>query len=159
MNATPYLREKARDYNDPKSLIEACIQATGKTKKLVRQAFTDIQKSGHPITLGQVQPHPITFINAPQPLNAVQPQGLSESQLRAKHDVKFIIRNAAISLKKGIFLSDAEFIKLCNISSQQNYRMGLNDAEFNDYHGKAGGITYWSHPESIAQMKQESILR
>jgi len=84
------------------------------------------------------------------------------SQLRAKHDVKFIIRKAALSLpktKEGMFLPEAEFIKQCNISSQQNFRMGLNDPEFNEFHGKAGGITYWSHPDSIAQMKQDSILR
>ena len=164
LSITAYLRENASRYSDKESLYKATIRATGAASRRVSSAWGEIQKGQHPLTLGGVQPHPITFIDAKHPTQvkptiSIMPQGLNESQLRAKHDVKFIISNAAASLKKGIFLSDAEFIKLCNISSQQNFRMGLNDDEFNEYHGKASGVVYWSHPESIEQMKQESILR
>ena len=85
--------------------------------------------------------------------------GITEEQLRMKHDVKFQIQNATKKLVKGIFLSQGEFIVEAGIKAGAGYRDILDHPDFAKYTGKAGSTAYWGHPESIKEMRDENILR
>ena len=159
MSITEFLRENAGKYPDRKSLIAACIQELNCSPKNVQNAFYDVQKSKNPIRFGS---EPVT---GPTPVPHPTLSGLSELELRQKHDVKYIIKQAALKLPppngkgEGTFVTENEFIKQCNIQSQSGFRLSLAGEEFSAYKGKAGGVTYWAHPESITKMKNEGILR
>jgi hypothetical protein len=84
--------------------------------------------------------------------------GLNEQQLRAKHDLSFIVKKAVQQLKKGAFLTDAEFIQKAGLRASAGYRNVLDHPDFSKYRAKAGGTIYWSHPESIEKMKHEGVL-
>jgi hypothetical protein len=84
--------------------------------------------------------------------------GLNEQQLRAKHDMSFIVKQAVAQLKKGVFLTDAEFIQKAGLRATAGYRNVLDHPDFGKYRAKAGGTIYWSHPESIEKMKHEGVL-
>lgn len=83
--------------------------------------------------------------------------GLTEEQLRKKHDVFFIVADAAKKLKPGKYLTESEFVQLSGIRFP-GYRDALNHPDNAKYRGKAGATTYWSHPESIKKLKSEGIL-
>jgi len=63
---------------------------------------------------------------------------------------------AVKNLKKGIFIPEPEFITTIGLSG--GYRRWLDSSELNKYRGKAGGQTYWSHPDSITEMKNDAVL-
>lgn len=94
-----------------------------------------------------------------EPKEKIMTKGLTTEQLRAKFDNTFIVRNTAEKLEKDIFLSEAEFVQMCNFSNNAGYRNAIDHPQFEKYHGKAGGIRYWSHPDSIKQLKEEAVLK
>lgn len=81
--------------------------------------------------------------------------GLTEADLRAKHDVSFIIQDAVNSLEDGVYLTDNEFIHKF-LRGQTGYRQAMD--KFKDFRGRAGGTTYWSSKKSIYKMKMEGVL-
>ena len=83
--------------------------------------------------------------------------GLSENELRMKHDLFFIVKENAEKLEKGVYLPEPEFIRFSNLKGA-GYRAALDHPSFNEYKGKAGGVTYWSNKESIYKMKKEGVL-
>lgn len=95
--------------------------------------------------------------DSPQPEKAPV-NCLSEAELRQKYDVFYIVKQAAEKLKTGVFVPESEFARQAGLRGQQGSRLALDNAELGKYHGKAGGTVYWSHPESIAKMKKETIL-
>ena len=84
--------------------------------------------------------------------------GISEAQLRAKHDMRFIVESKCSELKKGIFMTQAEFVQMCRINPGAGYRGVMDHPEYDKYHGRAGSIIYWSHPDSIKKLKDEGVL-
>ncbi len=84
--------------------------------------------------------------------------GLSEAQLRAKYDLRFIVETKCRELKEGNFLSRSEFIQFCGIRPGGGYLGVLEHPDYEKYHGKAGGTIYWSHPASIKKLKDEGVL-
>lgn len=85
---------------------------------------------------------------------------MTEEEFRAKYDNKFILRNAVAKLEKAIYVPENEFISKCGIKVSSGYRMTVESDEFSQFKGIApGGITYWSHPDSIMKMKNEGILK
>ena len=84
--------------------------------------------------------------------------GLTEAQLRAKYDIRFIISTKCKELKQGIYLSRAEFVKFCGIRPGQGYTDIINHPDYDAYRGKAGGDVFYSHPDSIKKMKSEGVL-
>ena len=85
--------------------------------------------------------------------------GLSETELRQKHDVKYQIRQAVKELPSGRFLTRQEFINFAKIKTGVGYIAHLEHPDFSKYRGKAAGVEYWGRPESVEQMKQEGILK
>jgi hypothetical protein len=85
---------------------------------------------------------------------------ISDLELDEKHDVFYKIEKAAASLVYGGgYYEDAAFRDtVCKISVNE-YRRPSLDPLFDKYKGKAGGITYWGHPKSIAEKKQKGVLK
>ena len=86
-------------------------------------------------------------------------KGLSENELRSKHDNRTILRNHLNCLKPGLFTPETDFIQLCKFKVGTGFRSVLSDSEFEDYHGTAGGVIYWGTTKDILRLKSEGILR
>ena len=84
--------------------------------------------------------------------------GISELELRAKHDISYKIRQTAESLN-GDFYTEYDFIKLCNIPGNSGYRQVIESGAFDIFRGRAGNTVYWSSPASIQKMKNEGVLK
>ena len=158
LSVTKFIRENASKYSDKASLLSACATATGRSNKAITNAWNDIRISKNPIMFGGQPGNPV---NNHSHGSVIPPPkvGISESELRQKHDLKFIIQQTADQTPKGSFIPEADFIKQSNIRNQQGFRQDIEDLQFRQYRGKAGGIVYWGHPDSIAKMKEEGILR
>ena len=148
MGPTEWLRANKDNYSTPKEIIKACMEATGTTYDSAKNQLRRVNQK-----LNSSQSNNITATSMQQPTI-----GLSESELRAKFDLNFIVQQAARKLEKGTFLSEAEFIKLCNLRGMSGYRSVIDHPDFKDYRGRAGGQTYWSNPESIQKLKNEGVL-
>lgn len=84
--------------------------------------------------------------------------GLSETELREKHDLKYIIFKKCSELVEGVYLSHVDFVRYCGIQGL-GFKEITEKPEFNAFHGKTRtNVVYWSHPNSIAKMKKEYIL-
>lgn len=121
-------------------LITACAKEVGCSRKAIYNVLAQRKYKPAPKTV------PVTA-------------GLSEAELRKKHDIKFIIQQALQRLDQGTFITDSDFIRTNNLQSHPGFRPYLEDSTFSQYKGRAGGTLYWSHPASITKMKQEGILR
>lgn len=97
------------------------------------------------------------YANGEQKAITAVKRGLSEAELRAKHDNHYKISKALKSLKKGEFIPEPELISSIGLSGG-GYRRWLDSNNYNDYRGKAQGITYYGHPEDIRRMKDETVL-
>jgi hypothetical protein len=86
-------------------------------------------------------------------------KGLSIDQIRAKHDTHFIIAQAAARIEKDMFFTNSDFVAMCSFPGNSGYRDTLENSDFDKYKGKAGGMIYWGHPDSIKQLKTEGVLR
>ena len=84
--------------------------------------------------------------------------GISEAQLRAKHDLKFIVKCKCGELQHGVFMTQSEFIQFCKINPGTGYRGVIEHPDYERFHGRASGTIYWSHPESIRKLKDEGVL-
>ena len=81
---------------------------------------------------------------------------LSEAQIREMFDMRTIVFKELSTLKRGEFWRDNDFVR--KFQGRTGFRSILETPEASIYKGKNQGHVFWSHPESIAKMKQEGIL-
>jgi hypothetical protein len=81
--------------------------------------------------------------------------GLTEKDLRAKHDTMFKIRAGVKALKKGIYFMDQQMREHCKVASNA-WRGYSEQAEFESYKTKLNGILYWGTVESIKKLEDIS---
>lgn len=86
-------------------------------------------------------------------------KGLTEDQLRERYDANFIVSEATKKLTPDRFIPEHEFISMCKLPTNAGYRNLFDSGKFDEYRGKAGGTTYWSHPDAIRKMKGEGVLK
>jgi len=81
--------------------------------------------------------------------------GLSESELRAKHDNIFKIRQGCKQLQKGYYLTDQQMREFCKVGP--NVWRGFSEKEeFAQYKFTAqGGKVYWGTPEGVRKLTEE----
>lgn len=84
--------------------------------------------------------------------------GLTEAQLRAKYDIRFIVATKCKDLKPGVYLTKSEFIQFCGIRPGQGYTDVINHPDYDAFRGKVAGQIYYSHPDSIRKLKSEGVL-
>jgi hypothetical protein len=83
--------------------------------------------------------------------------GLSETDLRRKHDTVFKVAEMAEKIEPGQFFPEADFVTSLRLKG--GYRAILERQQFEKYRGKAdGGVVYWGHPVSIRKLKDERVL-
>lgn len=94
----------------------------------------------------------------PQPAQEKAQVGISVTELRSRYDNNYKVELAVKKLEKDVFLTESEFIKLAVIRTTNGYRAALDDPKWDKNKGRVAGIVYYSHEDSIKQMKNEGIL-
>jgi hypothetical protein len=149
MNLANYLRENAPRFSNQEALFDACMSDTGYGLKKIKAAWYDAKRSKLPPVLTRTLPS-----------NPETPKiGISGAELKERYNLKCIIQKAVNSLRRDLFLTEAEFIQFANIRSRGAYKQYLDDKSFAQYKGRVENITYWSHPESIKEKINEGTLR
>lgn len=84
-----------------------------------------------------------------------KPLGLSEVEIRARHDNIFKIRQGCKQLQKGFYLTDQQMRELCQISP--NIWKGYAEREeFGKFKFIAQGQkVYWGVPESVRKLMED----
>jgi hypothetical protein len=87
--------------------------------------------------------------------------GIGENELRIKHDPYYQIEHAAQGIMRGTYIEDSDFRDHVVQMNKNLYRRPADSPQFNAYKGVSisGSITYWGHPESIKEKKEEGVLR
>jgi hypothetical protein len=85
-------------------------------------------------------------------------QFLSEADLRKKHDMFFILKSELNILQKGQFIEETKLIRKIGLWGKPGFRTVIDAPEVKLYKGKADGVIYFGHPESINKLKNEGVL-
>jgi len=82
----------------------------------------------------------------------------SISDLRKKHDKFYMIFEEVKKIKKDEFIEETELLKMLGIFAKPGYRAAIDNPALKKYKGKADGVVYYGHPESIMELRREAIL-
>jgi hypothetical protein len=77
--------------------------------------------------------------------------GLSETELRSRHDNLFKIREAVKKLEKGKYLTDQQMRDFSKIPTNY-WRAYSENQEFDKYKIRLNKVTYWATPDSIKRL-------
>lgn len=83
--------------------------------------------------------------------------GITASELRARHDVDYIILQTLEKLEKNRYYEKDEVRQMTGLRAGYPGLSAALEAH-KDYYGKADGKVYYGHPESINEMKSQAIL-
>ena len=85
---------------------------------------------------------------------------MSIQDFREKYDVTVIIRKGVSRLKKGELLTMSEFVQDLQLPGGTGYKDKLMSSEFEPYRGQVTSSDIrWGHPDDIATLKQDRLLR
>ena len=85
--------------------------------------------------------------------------GMTLDEFREKHDVDFIVQKALDRLEKDMIYEKSDIIQLTGLrAGYPGLSATLEAAEFKRYRGRAGGITYWSHPKTIDELREQAKI-
>lgn len=90
-----------------------------------------------------------------KPPACVKPHGLTENELRARHDNMYKIRAGCKKLQRNIYLTDQQMREACCIPA--NMWRGFSDnTEFDKFKIRmSGGLIYWGLPECVKKLKED----
>ena len=80
--------------------------------------------------------------------------GISEAEIRAKHDNMFKLRTAIKSLRKGFYLTDQQMRATTKIAINF-WRSYADSPEFDKFRIKLGDQLYWGVPECIKKLRED----
>lgn len=83
--------------------------------------------------------------------------GMTITEFREKHDVEFIVDKTLKTLDRKVIYEKADIIKLCKLSAGTSGITGILESK-SYYYGKTGGRPYFSHPDTIATLKEQGKL-
>lgn len=87
-------------------------------------------------------------------------RGITVDEFKEKFDVSTIIRKACQKLQRNEILTQSEFVEGLNLPTNTGYREKLMSPEFEKYRGMVNSSDIrWGHPEDIAMLKAERLLR
>ena len=85
--------------------------------------------------------------------------GISLNDFKKQNDPWTQVRDAVAKLERGTLYKRQEFVKIFGIRAP-GIREIISDPEFDKYRGNTNAETqYLGHPEDIAQLKNEMLLR
>ena len=89
--------------------------------------------------------------------------GITEDQLRQKHDVVYILSQVFenIEAEEGaMYYEKFDIIKRANLSpGYPGISTVLESEDFKKYSGRAGSVVYWGKAAAITKLKEEGIMR
>lgn len=135
MTIGEWLKANQGKYADKSSLIVAAVKTLKCSREYALQAYNKVHLSS-PISLSM----PIA--------------GLSEKELRLKHDNAYKIREGVKKLQKDRYFTDQQMREFCKVVSQA-WRGYSEMPEFEKYKIKLSGIIYWGTPECIKKLKED----
>lgn len=135
-----WLRENNSNFRDKETLVQGCMKATGKSRDSIMDAYRRLYSKN------KIRPH-----------NGAK-LGLTESELRAKHDNMYKIREGVKQLQEGIYLTDQQMREFCKINTTQ-WRGYSENAEFDDYKIRVNSNTiYWGVPDCVERLRSDLNL-
>jgi hypothetical protein len=161
MTATEWMRKNANSYQVLSEMIKDCELATGSPDGSIRKLYMRLVYRGeiNRIQSTRYQPKAKTGVTVERlPEQTRRAVGISAEELRAKFDTRYIVSKAVAELKPDVFLTEAEFIQSLKLRSLTGYRSVIDHSMFAKYKGKASGVTYWGHPDGIAELKADGVL-
>lgn len=161
MTIKEWMRENSSWHATPAELFDACVKATGFTRKAVQNAYYSMiprpplgTETISVPTVIHVSPVPETEQSAIQDFTFVD-----EVQLMEKHNFFYIFESFLKSIPKGKFARETDVLRHLNMSGKPGYRQVVEHPDYKVYRGTADGIVYYGHPESIEKMKQKTTLK
>ncbi|HOF67745.1 MAG TPA: hypothetical protein PLX54_10165 [Candidatus Fermentibacter daniensis] len=146
---------------DRQARIDACVDATGTTRHYASSRIRALEAAGK-IPVGAPTPAPSPATNNPNMEAAMTaaPGAISEDMLRSEIDVHFKARRFLEAIKPGEFYRLDDAAVAAGVPKAAA-RQVFGDARYAAYRGQAvaNGVHYLGHPDHIAAMKQEAILR
>lgn len=85
--------------------------------------------------------------------------GISENELRQKHDMFFIIFTHVKQIPIGKYIEESQLLKELGLYGKARYRDAISRSELKDYKGKVDGTVYYGSVESISKLKSEGVLQ
>ncbi len=83
--------------------------------------------------------------------------GMSLNEFREKHDVDYIVQKTLDKLSTTTIYEKNDVIKLCGLrAGYPGLSPTIEDAK--KYYGKVGSVMYFSHPNTIAELKEQAKL-
>lgn len=161
-----WLLEHAGEYRTRPALRDACAAATGRRDKYVQGRISalmtagdipwlpvDMARGGAPAEVAPDMGAPAAIIQGPA-------QALSEEALRAKIDVHFKARAFLEGIQPGQFYALDDAAVAAGLPRSQARPVFMAD-RYAQYRGQALADQrfYIGHPERIAAMKREGIMR
>jgi len=150
----PLNKVATRIYKEHPEIFRSYENAAGIYKGIKRSSM------GFQTDISELDKH-LAVYPTPTQETPAQNHAMTKDELRRQHDVKTIVMEALKDLpyrKEGVIYTEAEFIRLSGLSGKSGYRPVLESAATSEYRGKAGGKTYWAHPQTIRELKMEGVL-
>lgn len=161
-----WLLEHAGEYRTRPTLRDACAVATGRRDKYVQGRISAL------MTAGDIPWLPVDMARGGAPAEAAPGMGasaaiiqgpaqaLSEEALRAKIDVHFKARAFLENIQPGQFYALDDAAVAAGLPRSQARPVFMAD-RYSQYRGQAlaDQRVYIGHPERIAAMKREGIMR
>ena len=156
LNSYPTYREAERTLNLYRNAVSDLLRRRRKGGKfLCSRIKTDV----YPGFVPSMDHHDALPINEGSEFVKPMSGMLTEEQLRKKHDMLFMVLSSVKSLTKKEFIEETQMLRDLGLLGKPRYRDILTRSELKDYHGKADGVVYYGHPDSIRRLKQEGVLQ
>ncbi len=140
--------------------IAACVTACRTTRKYASTVICRLEREGllTPLYAAATPTAPAT--PTPAAPESTPPVGISEEALRARIDVHYMARRFLDGIPAGMFYGLDEAAAECGLA-RDTARAVFMDPRYESYRGQAiaDRRTYLGHPDRIAAMKQERIMR
>ena len=133
MKIADWLRENESKYPDKDTLVTQCAKALSVEKSYVLREYTKRIETKSP--------------DPQKPLT-----GLTEKDIRARHDMMYKIREGAKQLEKGLYLTDQQMREHCKVPPQV-WRGYSENQEFDKFKLKLGKVIYWGLPEGVNKLR------
>ena len=83
--------------------------------------------------------------------------GMTLDQFRSKHDVDYILDKALKSLEKDMIYEKSDVLKIANLSPSYPGVTAVLEAA-SSYYGKISQRMYFSHPDTISELKKHAKI-
>ncbi len=146
LSISEWIRQKGSKFKSSSEAADACAAELHVARKTFFNTLYKLKKSG--------KVKPTTCLPDAKVANI----GLSEQELRSKHDGLYKLEQAVKNLIPTKFIPEPEF-RATIATNPSQFRSKADLPQFDIYKGRVSGVTYWGHPRDIKRLKDEGILQ